>query len=110
MSCDPYVASYQFGAEGSFSFLFLFFLVSCHIISFPSISFYFILFHLISFYFISFHFLSHNFFFFFFSDDFIIIACDGVWDEVSDEQAVQLVYESVKENGKDPYLVFISLL
>jgi serine/threonine protein phosphatase PrpC len=44
-----------------------------------------------------------------FSDDFLIIACDGVWDEVSDEDAISVVRKSLHENNNDPYLVQSSL-
>lgn len=44
-------------------------------------------------------------FIFLFSDDFLIIACDGVWDEVSDDDAVTTVRQSLATNGNDPYLV-----
>eukprot|EP01080_Neovahlkampfia_damariscottae_P012111 gene12111-5603_t len=39
-------------------------------------------------------------------EDFIIIGCDGIWDDVSDEDAVEIVKNSMKENNSED--VFVS--
>lgn len=46
-------------------------------------------------------------------EDFLILACDGLWDFVSEEEAARTVYRLVLENpGKFSiyYLLFIYLL
>jgi serine/threonine protein phosphatase PrpC len=37
-----------------------------------------------------------------FADGFVILACDGVWDEISNEQAVRTVGKLLCEHGEDP--------
>ncbi len=36
------------------------------------------------------------------TEDFVIVACDGLWDTVSPEEATDIVFDSVKTGPKKP--------
>lgn len=43
------------------------------------------------------------------SEDFVILACDGLWDHVSPRQAAEVVYKDILcTNGKFCFLFFIA--
>jgi serine/threonine protein phosphatase PrpC len=49
--------------------------------------------------FISYFFLFFIFYFFSFKGDFLIIGCDGIWDEVSDLEAVSFIHNYLENGG-----------
>ena len=36
-------------------------------------------------------------------EEFLIVACDGLWDEISDEDAVKLVRDNFYKKGESEY-------